>query len=578
MAPPPMQSRHKIGLSLFAGLQNALAGGIVFGWASIDRTMLYAPSDQGGADLTSIETTQLFATASCTAMMASLFLGPLLDAYGPRTCLTVSHLLVVLGCGGFALSHYLWQFSLSVVLIAFGGPGIGLGIIHNANLFPGNQFLAVSCLAGSITLSFTMLAVLEVLWENYHISFRGLFGGYSGIVALSMLATLLVSPDEPYEGEIEDDSESNGSDETSGNGDTFFLIDPPKKIHHPSLEQEYVNATIETYAHHHQHHFLMSDQSLNSTLRRPEGEDEEQCAGDNEGRKYHSPTRYQRTQSFYQSKEAVKSGNDIAVKLMSLKDQPFRAQLQSPTFARAVLIFVITSFLANFTIASLNTELEDLNQFTSSQQRTLAQLFTWFMSLGMPYAVFVGWLMDRVGLEVCTLVTLFLGQLSALLMMVASFDSLSESNAYIILLVGYAIYSLFRQFLYPVFLAYITARLGFKYFGLLSGIGFALSGAAQWFLADLVAFVHHGFAGGGTWWIDFHIFQIALLGVLMIIPIADHRDVQRRDHQMKDALDKVQASNTSTPVTADTVTTPLWDDRKQPNENDSSDYGSLTCH
>ena len=575
----PIQSSHKIGLSLFAGLQNALAGGIVFGWASIDRTMLYAPPDEGGADLTSIETTQLFATASCTAMMASLFLGPLLDAYGPRMCLTVSHFFVALGCGGFALSHYRWQFSLSVVLIAFGGPGIGLGIIHNANLFPGNQFLAVSCLAGSITLSFTMLAILEVLWEDYHISFRGLFGGYSGIVALSMLATILVSPDEPYELEIDDDDDSDsiGNDETMDNGDTFFLNSPPKKIAHPSLEQEYVDATLETYAHHHQHHLLMTDQSLNSTLRRPEGEDEEECADGNEGLKYHSPTRYQRTQSFFQSKEAVQSGNDTAVKLMSLKDQPFRAQLQSPTFARAVLIFVITSFLANFTIASLNTELEDLYQFTPAQQHTLAQLFTWFMSLGMPYAFFVGWLMDRVGLEVCTLVTLLLGQLSTLLMLVASFDSLSESNAYIILLIGYAIYSLFRQFLYPVFLAYISARLGFKYFGLLSGIGFALSGAAQWFLADLVALVHNGWEAGGTWWIDFHIFQIALLGVLMIIPIADHRDVQRRDHQMRDALDKVQASNANTPVTADTVTTPLWDDRKQANEKDSSDYGALTC-
>ena len=116
---------HRFSLSLFACLQNALVGGIVFGWASIDRTMLKAPEEEGGANLTPSETTLLFTVASSTASLAPLFLGPLLDAYGPRACLVASHLFVVLGCGGFSLSRDLWEFALSVILIAFGGPGIG---------------------------------------------------------------------------------------------------------------------------------------------------------------------------------------------------------------------------------------------------------------------------------------------------------------------------------------------------------------------------------------------------------------------------------------------------------------------
>ena len=582
MSSPHQHHQHKLGLALFACLQNALVGGLVFGWASIDRTMLHASPEEGGADLTLYETTQLFASASCTAMMASLFLGPLLDAYGPRACLAVSHLLVVVGCGGFALSSQLWQFTLAVVLIAFGGPGIGLGIIHNVNLFPRNQFLAVSCLAGSITLSFTMLAILEVLWEDYRVSFRILFGGYSAIVALSMLATLVVSPDEPYELEIDEEDDSDEDGLLQGSFDSQEIV-------HPSLEQEYVEATIQTYAHHHQHHFLMTDQSLNSTLRRRDDDMEDDVDYENPDigfRRQHSHTssrrQYQKSHSFYESQEAIQSGNEAVVKLMSLKDQPFRVQLQSPTFARAVLIFVITSFSANFTIASLNTELEDLDHFTIVQQHNLSQQFTWLLSLGMLYAVLVGWLMDRVGLEVCTILTLLLGQLSTLLMMIASLDCVSETNAYTILLIGFALYSLFRQFLFPVFLAYITARLGFKYFGILSGIGFALSGAAQWFLADLVAVVHHGWNGAGSsWWVGFHIFQIVLLGVLMIIPIVDHRDVQRREVQMQDALrklsvapmDKRPTSNASTPATTATSATHLWNERQQLNGRDA-EYGS----
>lgn len=569
-------------MAFFAGLQNALVGGIVFGWASVDRTILRASLEDGGANLTPKETTQLFASASCTAMMASLFLGPLLDAYGPRTCLAVSHFLVVIGCLGFALSYQLWHFSLSVALIAFGGPGIGLSVIHNANLFPKQMFLAVSCLAGSITLSFTVLAILEALWEHLHINFRVLFGGYSCIVALSMIATLIISPDEPYESE---------PDEEGGNVDSLercpllSSFDYPEALH-PSLEQEYVQATIQTYAHHHQHHFLMTDQSLNSTLRRQEDTVEEDIEYEDPSmghQRHHSPShRYQKSQSFYQSQEAVQSGNEVVVKLISLKDQPFRVQLQSPTFCRAVLIFVVASFLANFTIASLNTELEDLHKFAWLQQHYLSQQFTWLLSLGMVYAIFVGWLMDHAGLEVCTLITLLLGQLSTLLMMLGSLDFVSQNYAYSITILGYALYSLFRQFLYPVFLAYITARLGFKYFGLLSGIGFAISGAAQWFMAKLVALVHNGWKGSGSGWIDFHIFQIAILGVLMIIPIADHREVKIREKQMQDALNnlaetvssKRPSSNYSTPATDETPTKHVCNERQQM-DGIESNYGSL---
>jgi len=399
-----------------------------------------------------------------------------------------------------------------------------------------------------------MLAVLEAIQETYHVSFRALFGSYGGIVALSMIATLLISPDDPYEMVTYDNEE----DDDSINEESSLHS---SKMAHPSLEQQYVEATIQTYSHHHKHHLLMTDSSLQSTLRRPRDPEEDtgnEVLAVHPGLEhpYHQPV-YHRTLSFYQSKEAAETGNEVVVKLMSLKDQCFRVQVRSSTYSRAVLIFIVTSFFANFTIASLNTELEDLESFSQSQQHNLSQQFTWSLSLGMPYAVFVGLLMDHVGLEVCTLVTLLLGQLSTLLMMLASLDFMSELNVYRVMLFGFALYSLFRQFLYPVFLAYITSRLGYKYFGILSGLGFFLSGMVQWFMADLVALVHRGCSGSGSQWIPFHIFQIALLGILMVIPIADHREIQQREAQMQAALeslstetkDKRLSSNASTPVT-----------------------------
>ena len=51
--------------------------------------------------------------------------------------------------------------------------------------------------------------------------------------------------------------------------------------------------------------------------------------------------------------------------------------------------------------------------------------------------------------------------------------------------IGFVIYTLFRAFLYPVFIACISDKLGFKYFGILMGIGFAVSGIVQLGIAPL---------------------------------------------------------------------------------------------
>jgi MFS family permease len=473
-----------------------------------------------------------------------------LDAYGPRVCLLVAQSLVFLGCACFAQSSHFWEFAVGVILMSFGGPGMGISIIHVANLFPRNQFLAVSCLAGSVTLSFSILAILESIWENYHVGFRTLFGGYCGLIVASMLGTLLCSPNVPFE--LEKDKEG----ETDAASDSYKDSYKDEANNHPSLEQEFVEATIHTYAHHHQNHLWMTDQSLNDRLRSDVDDSDTGTSEMEDGHGHHNRRwrHLNKTHSFFQSKQAIKSGNQKALELMSLKDQSFYVQLTSHTFARAVLIFISVSFFANFTIASLNTELEDLPKFTLPEQHSLSQQFTWLLSLGMLYAVLVGWLMDKAGLEVCTLLTLLLGQISTLLILVAAFFVDNSDYDYPIMIAGFCLYSLFRQFLFPVFLAYITARLGFKYFGILSGIGFALSGMAQWTMAALVQFVHHSDTEGCHWWLKFHVLQIFLLAWLMMIPIADHKEVLARQAQMEQALQQWKPRSPGSIATAPTST------------------------
>ena len=139
--------------------------------------------------------------------------------------------------------------------------------------------------------------------------------------------------------------------------------------------------------------------------------------------------------------------------------------------------------------------------------------------------------MDRVGVEACTVATLVLGQTSLLLQILG--------RTYPTMLAGFVVCTLFRQFLFPIFIACLTAKLGYKYFGILSGFGFALSGTAQVFMASLV----HHLAGDchlqkvpgkdppmcdhGKW-VQFHLFQVAILCVLVCIPLKDQWERDKR--------------------------------------------------
>jgi MFS family permease len=154
--------------------------------------------------------------------------------------------------------------------------------------------------------------------------------------------------------------------------------------------------------------------------------------------------------------------------------------------------------------------------------------FSLIMSFGLLGSLVAGWLMDLIGLETCTFVTLVLGQVH-MLIIVCFGDRMP------LMTVGFVIYTLFRCFLFPVYIASLSARLGFKYFGILSGIGFAISGVAQLCIAPLVHAVQGSCVesletdcGHGAW-PQLHIIQLVLFILLGFIPLWDHRvEVQRQ--------------------------------------------------
>jgi MFS family permease len=174
---------------------------------------------------------------------------------------------------------------------------------------------------------------------------------------------------------------------------------------------------------------------------------------------------------------------------------------------------------------SLSIQFADYHEV--HEQREMTRRFSLIMSFGLLGSFVAGWLMDLIGLVICTFVTLVLGQLHMLIIVFFG-DQMP------LMTLGFVVYTLFRCFLYPVFIASLSARLGFKYFGILSGIGFATSGLAQLCIAPLVHAVQGSCVDSAEdcrhgAWTQLHIIQLILFILLGSIPLWDHRvDVQRQ--------------------------------------------------
>lgn len=354
--------RKRVGLLLFAMLQNGLTGGVLFGWASIDKTMLTTPGGKGSG-LSFHETTLIFSWASCVAMVSSLILGVVLDCYGPRICSIVSSLIIAIGCQVFALSRSFSGLAFGACLIAFGGPGITSSIIHIANIFPGTEYLVMSCLSGSIALSFSVFAVFDAIWARFEsVTFRTLFSSFSLIVVGLAIGAFLIYPDEPF-GEFEEDLLDEKEKLPLTNESVTIPPSPTTILYNHHLERN--NETCEgstSYGQAHHDHIksvapasLKVEQPLNSFLR-------------------DSSKILQKTESFFASKTALGGGADVDVTIISLKDKPFYQQLISTSYFRSSSVFLVTSFVTNFYVASISTEVSLLEVFFRFFRSTLRNI------------------------------------------------------------------------------------------------------------------------------------------------------------------------------------------------------------
>lgn len=170
-----------------------------------------------------------------------------------------------------------------------------------------------------------------------------------------------------------------------------------------------------------------------------------------------------------------------------------------------------------------DSQLGDQQRFDLETQHTLARQLSFIDAGAIVCAPLTGYMLDSVGFIPTALTAILLGILQVILLLLAN-DQAS------ILVASFVAYAVFRAFLFPYFFASLSRQMGFRFFGLLTGISFSVSGVSQLLIAPLSTLVEgscHEFDNitevsctQGNW-AKIHLVEIAVLLVLLSLPAYD---------------------------------------------------------
>ncbi|KAJ0408012.1 hypothetical protein P43SY_000216 [Pythium insidiosum] len=429
----------------FAIFQCFLGAGVVFGWTSIlpmlEKERIYnelCKPDESFCEAQSVQLHFAFTIAASSSMFANLFLGILFDKYGPRISKLVS--LVILMVGAIMMGRARVRTTASssfdfflpgMAFMAFGGTGLQLCSVHLSNLFPEAKSLVTCFMVGALQLSFFIFAIFAVLYDNFGLSQRAIFNGYTAILGVSLLGTVVLSPDKPYQ------------------LDSFARL---------STESSQSTAEPE--------HELLSPIRLPSVFKKGETS---LLLGTPHMNKEQLPTHVPpmalpaRAAAGSASLErAIRFANDAH----DYKSRSFKTQVLSPPFLLLTLLFSIGTLWCNYFLGSVTAQLRR-KPLSAADVTTLMNDFGLLLPGGVVFIPLVGYLLEIWGHMRVTFATC--------LVSVAFTMCFFGSDHVGVLVLSFVLYTLYRTALFALLFSYIGHTFGFKNFGVLSGIAFSVA-------------------------------------------------------------------------------------------------------
>lgn len=167
---------------LMAAFVSILASGVVFGWASLELTLIdigvynykcgglhQCPAQQEQLDL-------VYTYSCCAFNMAYLPAGIILDRFGPKFTSSIGAIIITVGSILFSLSSapYFDTTLPGFMMISIGGPFVSLSVMSFSFLMPSKSGTIVTlfiAMLDSSCLMFTLLVSFSFVFHNIIINF-----------------------------------------------------------------------------------------------------------------------------------------------------------------------------------------------------------------------------------------------------------------------------------------------------------------------------------------------------------------------------------------------------------------------
>mmetsp|Transcript_10460 Transcript_10460/g.13663 ORF Transcript_10460/g.13663 Transcript_10460/m.13663 type:complete len:532 (-) Transcript_10460:60-1655(-) len=435
-----------------ACLQNVLCSGVIFGWSAISETLLVDRIHGPGLSQAAVQT--IYTMACMSNLCSCLPLGILMDWRGPRLCNVFSAILVGAGALCCSLSnqsnseHY---FLYGMLLIAFGGTGLQISVMHISNLFPTAKGITTAVFTGCFNASYAVFLVFNMLWETTDISYNAMFFGYSVVSILCGLLGAFLFPDVPYE-----------LDPVSPVAVERVIFNVPGRS--VSLPDAVKYDSISSGSKHRRARANTLDNALHANLiRKPSSLNLKQLF--QKGSMKRIPTE---AIGFKEIEYMRGQTSNFELKRGSLVDQ-----LRSIEFLRMMIFVALGLMWANFHIGFTGTILGDQNFLTSNELKTALQFFVLGNLLigGLTTPIF-GMIADKFGY----LHTVVLGFSCGILY---CFCFLSKNS--FLLYVGFVVFPCYTTFQMCYFFIKLGDDMGYRFFGILTGLISFTAGLANFF-------------------------------------------------------------------------------------------------
>jgi len=439
---------------VLACCQNILCAGCIFGWSAISESLL--PDVIRGPGLDSYSIQRIFIYSVMLNCSTVVLQGFVMDWLGPRVCNVFSLLLAAFGnllCGVSTPSNSSLYFLIGIASLSIAGAGVQISVFHISNRFPDAKGTVTSIITGCFNVSTGVFLIFNKIWQA-GVSYQMIFICYSILCFTFAILGAVIFPGHLYD----------SVDELENSMDSGF--DRSRIVSVDSLRINYRAAFGAQLTGKRDRAASVDDFFHTSILRKPSRYNLQALV----------KGEIKRLPSVFFPPELPKPP--------SIKRESLINQLRSFCFWKLTIFLTFGFFWANLYLGFVARQSLAQYYMSSTSIQAAIQFFVLCSCLGGPFfAVIFGILFDKIGFAKTVMIGCSCGLLHSL--------SFIFQN-WLVLYANFIVFNLYTAFQLTYCFARLGDELGFRFFGILSGLICFMSGIVGLLQQDIVDFTTSG--------------------------------------------------------------------------------------